>query len=120
LKTAEDSGAQHSHAQIIPRGDRRVDVRRGQALLSLAHRLWRHEAREADLVEAHESDEDSVACLDAHIVELSTEGCGTRGSVPVRGGLACQACRRACHELGLPAFGLRLAAQSALLAPSLQ
>lgn len=100
---AEDTGAEHSCAQVTPqagRDNQHVDVRRGQALLSLAHRLWRYEAQEAGLVEAHESDEGSFACLCAHFNELSTEGCSTRASTPVRCGPACQALSASLLQFG--------------------
>lgn len=100
---AEDTGAEHSCAQVTPqarRDNQHVDVRRGQALLSLAHRLWRYEAQEAGLVEAHESDEGSFACLYAHFNELSTEGCSTRASTPVRCGPACQALSASLLQFG--------------------
>lgn len=58
--------------------------RRGQALLGLAYRLWRHEARAAGLVEAHESDEASLPWIDAHLHEPCPEGCGGRASLLVR------------------------------------
>ena len=43
-------------------------AKRGEALLGLAHLLWRHDARAAGLVEAHALD----AGLEERLIELAT------------------------------------------------